>query len=91
MADPNDLLARLSQSQDMRLLEGFPVVLANAMEKRESQVDLSAAENSLTSNEAREKFRKLVALSLYLFDVFGFENLKPAAVRRSDRWKTYLK
>ena len=90
MADPNDLLARMSQSRDMRLLEGFPVVLANAFEKRASQVDLTATGNRLSSNEARDKFHKLVALSFYLFDVFGFENLKPPEVRRADRWKTYL-
>ena len=81
MADPNDLLARLSQSHDARLLEGFPVVLARAMGKRASQVDLLAAEKSLASDEAREKFGKLAALSFYLFDVFGLENLKPAEAR----------
>lgn len=78
MGDPNELLAALSQSDDSRVLEGFPVVLANALEKRRGAVDLAAAEASLKDEPERERFRRLTALSFYLFGVFGFENLKPS-------------
>lgn len=76
MPDPNDLLAALSQSADVRVLEGFPVVLATALEKRRDAVNLEAAESSLKDAPARERFEKLAALSFYLFGVFGFEELK---------------
>ncbi|MFI5348001.1 MAG: hypothetical protein ACHQ2Z_00535 [Elusimicrobiota bacterium] len=78
MTDPNKVLTALSSSDDVRVLEGFPVVLANALEKNRSAVDLRAAEASLNNDAARERFRRLTALSFYLFGVFGFENLKPA-------------
>ena len=77
MADPNELLTALSQSDDVRVLEGFPVVLANALQKRQNAVDLRAAENLLKDEPARERFQRLTALSFYLFGVFGFEDLKP--------------
>ena len=78
MANPNDLLTALSQSDDVRVLEGFPVVLANALRKRPNAVDLRAAENILNDGPARERFRMLTALSFYLLGVFGYENLKPS-------------
>ncbi len=78
MADPNELLTALSQSDDVRVLEGFPVVLANALQKRPNAVDLRAAENLLKDEPARERFRRLTALSFYLLGVFGYENLRPA-------------
>lgn len=78
MTDPNELLAALSQSDDVRVLEGFPVVLANALGKRRSDVDLRAAETLLKDDSCRERFRRLTALSFYLFGVFGFEDLRPS-------------
>jgi len=86
MADPNELLANLAGSKDSRLVEGFPVVLANALEKHREKVDLAAAEHFLKDEPARARFRKLTALSLYLFDVFGLEKLRPTEpAGRSDR------
>jgi hypothetical protein len=81
-ADPNDLLARLSQSGDLTLLEGFPVVLANALELRPSRVDLAAAERRLPEGEAREAFRKLAALSLHIFELFGLDGLAGPRLKR---------
>ncbi|MBI3298437.1 MAG: hypothetical protein HYZ75_09760 [Elusimicrobia bacterium] len=78
MSDPNELLARLAKSRDSRLLEGFPVVLANALEKHREKVDMSAAEGLLDASELR-RFRKLTALSTYLFGSFGLDALKAAA------------
>jgi hypothetical protein len=75
-SDPNVLLSRLSQSEDPRLLEGFPVVLANALESHRDKVDLAAAELGLSGESARTRFRKLVWLSFNLFDVFGLGSLK---------------
>lgn len=85
MADPNELLAKLAKSPDPRLLEGFPVVLANALEKHRDKVSLSTAENMLHDESARERFRRLVALSVYLFDVFGLEDLRPPEYAREGR------
>jgi hypothetical protein len=75
-SDPNVLLARLSQSEDPRLLEGFPVVLANALESHRDKVNLAEAELELPGKSARTRFRKLVWLSFNLFDVFGLGSLK---------------
>lgn len=76
MADPNELLTSLVTSEDARVLEGFPVVLANALEKHGDKVDLDAAQAGMMERD-RERFRRLTALSFFLFDSFGFENLKP--------------
>ncbi len=76
MADPNELLARLSQDKEPRRLEGFPVVLANALEKHRDLVDLAAAEKLLPDDHARRRFRKLTALSFHLFGVFGLDSLR---------------
>lgn len=85
MADPNELLANLAKSADARLLEGFPVVFANALEKHRDKVNLASAENRLTDDASRERFRRLVALSVYLFKVFGLENLRPPEFAREGR------
>lgn len=74
MADPNDLLAALAQSRDSRVLEGFPVVLANALAKHGGKVDLTAAERGLDERGA-EAFRRLVDVSLLLMRTFGFDAL----------------
>ncbi len=85
MADPNELLANLSKSDDARLLEGFPVVLANALRKHRDKVNLADAEERLTDESSRKRFRKLAALSFYLFDVFGLDELKPAGYNNAGR------
>ena len=85
MADPNELLARMVESADARLLEGFPVVLANALEKHRATVSFSAVEKRLADETSRERFRRLVALSMYLFGVFGLENLRLPEYAREGR------
>lgn len=77
MAEPNELLAKLASTRDPRLLEGFPVVLANALEKHRDKVDLAAAEKLLQNEADTRRFRKLAELSLYLYGVFGYDRLKP--------------
>lgn len=76
MADPNKLLASLSKSQDSRLLEGFPVVLANALDKHGEKVDFAASEKLLPDAASRRRFRELAALSFYLFGLFSLDHLK---------------
>lgn len=77
--DPNDLLASLAQSADTRLLEGFPVVLANALSGGEPKVDLTKAEAQLGALEERKRFRQLAMLSFYLFDLYGLGELRQRA------------
>lgn len=81
MADPNELLAGLAASADTRVLEGFPVVLANALEKHGQRVNLDAALGSVTDEKARERLRRLTALSFFLFDSFGYDELRMKAGR----------
>ncbi len=78
-ADPNDLLASMAESVDTRLLEGFPVVLANALSAGESKVDLTKAEARLGTLEGRKRFRQLALLSFYLFDLYGLGELREKA------------
>jgi hypothetical protein len=80
--DPNDLLASLAQSADTRLLEGFPVVLANALSGGGPKVDLTKAEAQLEALEERKRFRQLAMLSFYLFDLYGLGELRQKAQGR---------
>ncbi len=78
-ADPNDLLASLVESENTRMLEGFPVVLANALSREDSGVDLAKAEAQLGNLEERKKLRALVQVSLFLFELYGLEDLRNKA------------
>ncbi|PIP82045.1 MAG: hypothetical protein CO113_09290 [Elusimicrobia bacterium CG_4_9_14_3_um_filter_62_55] len=69
--EPNDLLARMSASSDARVLEGFPVVLGNALRQTEAAVSLEEAEKSFESEKDKNRFRALVHLSFVLFDWYG--------------------
>ncbi len=65
--NPNELLAALVESEDSRLLEGFPVVLAECLNRRESEFDPHKVEK-LLKKENHPLLHKLFALSLLLFD-----------------------
>jgi hypothetical protein len=69
----------MAQSADTRLLEGFPVVLANALSGGEPKVDLAKAEARLGVLEERKRFRQLAMLSFYLFDLYGLGELRQRA------------
>jgi len=75
-ADPNKVLAALVESDDTRLLEGFPVVLANCVMGKESRLNMETAEKLLSKPELKERFWTLVAVSRYLFDLYslGYKN-----------------
>lgn len=78
-ADPNQLLVVLSKSKNLRLLEGFPVVLANALEKEPDKLNLSATENRLKDNSLRRRFHELIVLSMFIYRAFGLSELASAA------------
>jgi hypothetical protein len=78
VTDPNELLVALSKSKDLRLLEGFPVVLANALEKDAERLNLAATEQRLKNRYICKRFHELVALSSSIFKVFGLEKLSQA-------------
>ena len=69
-ADPNKVLAALAESEDTRLLEGFPVVLAHCVMGKEPRLNLETAEKSLSNPEFHVRFWTLVAVSRYLFDLY---------------------
>ena len=70
---PEKVLEELLRQEDARLLEGFPVVLAQALSGKE----LLAWENrswfpeKVFSVKMKERWTGLMALSLLLFRLFG--------------------
>ena len=66
--DVNSTLAKVVKSNDTRLWEGFPVLLANAAEKYGFSLD--QVENELDKREQKEVFNNLVLLSGALFSSF---------------------
>lgn len=79
VTDPNELLVALAKSKDLRLLEGFPVVLANALEKDAERLNLTSTEQRLKNKVIRKRFDELVVLSFYIFKVFGLDKLSMVA------------
>lgn len=66
--DVNSTLAKVVKSDDMRLWEGFPVLLANAAEKY--GFSLEQVENVLDKRDQKEVFHHLVLLTGALFSLF---------------------
>lgn len=72
--DPEGLLKSLVEQDDARLMEGFPVVLANAMKKGVLKWESGGQKlKGRLSGEARKRFVYLLALSYHLFKLFGLE------------------
>lgn len=71
--EANSTLADLVESHDLRLWEGFPVVLANSAEK--GLFDYDEAVESLKSPHDKVTFGLLVALSLALYKALGLKFL----------------
>ena len=73
VAAPEKVLEALLRQNDVRLLEGFPVVLANAL----SQKNALTWEKSVWrpgkafSEKTKERWTALMAVSLFLFRLFG--------------------
>ena len=70
MVDANLTLARLVKSRDLRLWEGFPVVLANSSEKNHFNYGRT---NKLLKPADRVYFKLLVAMSLALYQALGLK------------------
>ncbi len=66
--DVNKTLAEVVKSKDMRLWEGFPVLLANTA--REYNLDYEGVLKYLTKKESRENFHSLLVLSLALYKYY---------------------
>ncbi len=64
--DPNRTLADVSKSKDVRLWEGFPVMLANCAQ--EGHFNLKLCLGYLKDSAKRSLFLSLVALSLSLYE-----------------------
>ena len=68
----NKTLSEVAKSNDIRLWEGFPVLLANLNEH--GQFDLNSVYSELKNNEERKRFLELFlyALSFYKFNNYKF-------------------
>ncbi len=95
--DVNSTLAKVVKSNDTRLWEGFPVLLANAAEKYGFSLD--QVENELDKREQKEVFNNLVLLSGALFSCFHLsfpwwnklkKNLSKEDKDRVREWKNSL-
>ncbi|OGL92097.1 MAG: hypothetical protein A3I43_03255 [Omnitrophica WOR_2 bacterium RIFCSPLOWO2_02_FULL_50_19] len=63
--DANGTLAEMAKSTDLRLWEGFPVVLANSAEK--GLLDYGDAKRLLDDNRDKNNLDRLAAMSLALY------------------------
>ncbi|MBC2716357.1 MAG: hypothetical protein HF978_13695 [Desulfobacteraceae bacterium] len=66
--DVNKTLAEVVQSKDMRLWEGFPVLLANAAEQY--NFDYNQVVKNLTQKKDQVDFHNLMLLSLALYNYY---------------------
>lgn len=66
--DVNETLAEVIKSNDTRLWEGFPVLLANAGESY--QLDSAQIERRLSTNDQKERYRRLILLSAAVYDYY---------------------
>lgn len=89
--DVNETLAEVVKSNDARLWEGFPVLLASAAENYQLSPDL--VEQQLATNTQREQFHKLVLLStaVYTFFHLSFPWLNRLKKSFSDEDKSRVK
>jgi len=69
--DVNDTLAEVIKSEDHRLWEGFPVMLANCLEK--NLFDYDKVSTHLKKTQEKQVFRKLVMMSLAVYAYLELE------------------
>jgi len=67
--DANGTLSQLVRSKDPRLLEGFPVVLANSAQR--GLFDYAGVMKKLKDSSHKKTFRQLLLVSLALYKVVG--------------------
>jgi hypothetical protein len=93
--DVNLTLADTVRSRDLRLLEGFPVLLVNAAEREGFSV--KNTEGYLRNAHDKDLFKSLIAMSLALYRSAGMkyawtEGLRASlSAKYSDRYNSYLK
>jgi hypothetical protein len=66
--DVNETLAQVVKSNDSRLWEGFPVMLANAGESYQFSSDL--VERLLSTEDLQEQYHRLLLLSAAVYDYY---------------------
>jgi hypothetical protein len=95
--DVNETLAEVVKSHDIRLWEGFPVLLANATESY--QFAPERVEQRLTIKEQRDSFHRLMLMSGSLFShyhlSFSWWNKLQKGLSKEDKalvkkWQNYL-
>jgi len=95
--DVNETLAEAVKSNDTRLWEGFPVLLANAAE--DYNFSLSEVEHQLNRKQDKDHFHSLILMSLSLYAFFHVsfpwanklkKDLPPEDKRLLTEWKNAL-
>ena len=69
--DANEILADVVKSEDPRLWQGFPVMLANSEEK--DVFEYNRVLSSLIAPDEREHFRRLLLISYALYEIKKLE------------------
>jgi len=87
--DVNETLAKVVKSNDTRLWEGFPVILANAAESYHFSMDMVVQQ--LEGKEQKEQFHKLVLLSASVYSMYHlsfpwFNKLKKTFSDEDKKW-----
>ncbi len=82
--DVNDTLAEVIKSEDHRLWEGFPVMLANCLEK--NLFDYEKASEHLKKTQEKQVFRKLVMMSLAVYTYLELEFAFADKLYRSEHY-----
>jgi len=85
----NDTLAEMVKSDDVRLFEGFPVVLLNAFER--SSFNQKEVESYLSTAEEKKKLKELLLITLVLFEYFevrtGWKNEYSGSLSKEEKAK----
>ncbi len=84
----NEILADIVVSEDLRLWEGFPVMLANSLEK--DLFDFDEVLDLLSNDRQKEYFINLVMISIALYDFFELEFSFTDQLYQSDSFKMNL-
>lgn len=84
----NEILADIVVSEDLRLWEGFPVMLANSLEK--DLFDFDEVLDLLNNDRQKEYFLNLVMISIALYDFLELEFSFTDQLYQSDSFKMNL-
>ena len=74
--DANETLAEVVKSKEARLWEGFPLLLANSLEKE--LFDYKDVQSYLKSTSDKNQFQALAGMSLALYRYLGLKFLYPS-------------